>query len=111
MTPKTLRVRARGTASVPNYEAQENGTRSFIGRQIKEISPGQHAFVPTGETQEVPYRSEYVLEVQAGNLWPADQATAEACSDAHHSIAFDPHFGAKGESIPPAAPHNTSGKG
>lgn len=83
MTPKTLRVRARGTGLVQNYERLEasvNPANQFIGRRFEERkdAPGQYAFVPTNETEEVPYRPEYVLALQAGDLEAADDETARA---------------------------------
>jgi hypothetical protein len=89
MIPQTLRVRARGTSLVPNHEAEEAGTRRFIGRKYAEVSPGQWGFEPTNAVEDVPNRPEYVKAVKDGDLWAADQATADACG-----VAFDGLFGA-----------------
>lgn len=78
MNPKTLRVRASGTALVQNHEHLEQGRNSFIGRVFKELEPGQWAFVPTNEVAEVPNRVEYMRALQAGDLEAADDATAKA---------------------------------
>lgn len=88
MTPRMLRVRARGTASVPNYEAQEAGTRRFIGRKYIEVEPGQWGFAPTGETEEVPLQSDYLKAIKDGDLWPADRETADIAG-----VEFDATFG------------------
>jgi hypothetical protein len=100
--PKTLRFRARGESLVPHYESLLNqGIKRFVGRRFdptigepfKDDETGEErksgGFVSTGETEEVPYRFEYVRECQAGCLWPADEATAKACD-----LKFDPSFGA-----------------
>lgn len=78
MPTTMLRVRARGDASVPNFERLEQGVNCFIGRDFKELEPGKHAFVPNGETVEVPSRAEYIKALRDGDLEPADQETAEA---------------------------------
>lgn len=80
MTPKTLRVRASGTGCVQNHERLEGGTNSFIGRKFQERKdlPGTYGFVPTNEIEEVPYRAEYIHALKAGDLQPADKATADA---------------------------------
>jgi len=80
MTPKTLRVRARGDALVQDHERLERGTNAFLGREFREHpeQPGQMAFVPTDKVVEVPYRAEYVLALRNGELDAADRATADA---------------------------------
>lgn len=83
MTPNTLRVRARGTGLVQNYERLEasvNAVNQFIGRKFEERKdrPGEYAFVPTDKIEEVPYRAEYILALKSGDLEPADEATAKA---------------------------------
>ena len=78
MEPKTLRVRASGTALVQNYEHLEQGRNSFIGRINRERAPGEWGFEPTNETVEVPNRVEYVRALQTGCLEAADEATAKA---------------------------------
>ena len=88
MAPRTLRVRARGTASVPNHEAEEAGVRRFIGRKFTEVEPGRFGFVPTNEDEEVPVRSEYLKAIKDGDLWAADRDTADQAA-----VPFDPMFG------------------
>lgn len=80
MNPKTLRVRASGTALVQNHEQLEQGRNSFIGRVYKELEgkPGQYGFEPTNEVAEVPNRVEYIRALQSGELAAADDATAKA---------------------------------
>lgn len=101
MTPKTLRFRARGEALAQNHERLEANIKSFIGRKYIEVEPGQWGFAPTGEAEEVAYRADYVKACKDGDLWAADQATADACG-----VAFDSTFGAPkmSASKPAAAP-------
>ena len=86
---KKLRFRARGSALCQHFERLDAGIKSFVGRRVQEVEPGQFGFVPTGETEEVPYRAEYVRACKDGDLWAADQETADACG-----VPFDPLFGA-----------------
>ena len=83
-----LRFRARGDALVQNFEKLDAGIKSFIGRKYVEVEPGWWGFVPTGETDEVAYRAEYVRSCKDGELYPADAETAAACG-----ASFDPTFG------------------
>lgn len=80
MTPTTLRVRASGPGLVQNHEKLANGINAFIGKRYGELpgTPGAWAFINTDEPETVPYRAEYVHALKAGDLEPADQATAEA---------------------------------
>lgn len=78
MPTTMLRVRARGDASVPNFERLEQGVNCFIGRDFKEVEPGKHAFVPNDKVEEVPSRAEYLKALRDGDLEAADRATAEA---------------------------------
>lgn len=80
MTPNTLRVRASGTALVQDHERLDAGTRAYVGRRMEERKdrPGEYGFAPTGEVAEIPYRPEYIHALQAGDLMPADDATADA---------------------------------
>jgi hypothetical protein len=84
---KKLRFRARGEALVQNLERLEAGIKSFIGRKFVQVGPEQWGFDPTGD-EEVAYRAEYVKACKDGDLYPADEATASACS-----VSFDPYFG------------------
>jgi len=98
-----LRFYARGTALVSNIDAMEQGTRRFVGRKFEAVKdqPGRFAFVPTGEPEEVPYRHEYARACADGDLWPADQATADAVSKAMScDVKFDAKFGGE---LPPKA--------
>lgn len=73
---KVLRVRAKGTAMVQDLEAMDAGVRRFVGRKFTEVEPGRWGFVPTADAVELPYRAEYVAEIQGGALEPADEETA-----------------------------------
>ena len=107
MPRETLRVRRKGTAMVPDYEAHER-VRQFhgwkhdpnAGEEFREHATGivkkQGAWVGHDEAREVPMRAEYLRHLREGDLWPADQATAQAAG-----VPFDPHFG---EPAPAAAP-------
>ncbi len=77
MQPKTLRVLPNGNALVQDHERLDQGTNAFIGRRYREIEPGRFGFAPTETVVEVPYRHEYVRALQAGDLLPADAATAK----------------------------------
>jgi hypothetical protein len=95
---KTLRFRARGTALVTNFAHLEGGKKSFVGRKFVEVEPGNWGFAPTGEDHELPYAAEYVKACADGDLWPADQATADACG-----VKFDSTFGEPALAKKPAA--------
>lgn len=97
MGTKTLLVRARGAACVPDYDRLAANPRHFIGRQWGTVD-GRPALIPTDAAEEVPARHEYVRAVQEGSLWAADKATADACG-----VPFDALFGA-----PPPAPATDS---
>lgn len=101
MPRETLRVLARGTALVPNYElASAEKRNGFIGWSCQPIGPEfvdpetkqtrRHAgFVKRiGHVVEVPARAEYLRELRDGCLWPADQATARLAN-----VQFDPAYG------------------
>ncbi len=84
MTPKKLRFRARGDALVQNFDRMEAGIKSFIGRKYQEVEPGVWGFVPTGDSEEVFYRAEFVKACKEGDLFAADKETAKACG-----VSFD----------------------
>jgi hypothetical protein len=93
--PKKLRFRARGTALVPNRSAWVSAnTRAYVGRKAVDAAgqpggqPGQLAWIPSGEAEEVDFHPKYKQACQSGDLWPADQETADACR-----VTFDPTFG------------------
>lgn len=100
----TLRLRARGTALCPHFEAHESGTRRFIGRRYdrtlgfdeKDPLTGNvtktGGFPSTGKVEEVPYRGEYIHALRDGDVWPADEETARVAG-----VPFDPTFGGEVE--------------
>lgn len=115
METKTLRVVARGTAMVPDFERMEAGTRAFIGRKYIETKPGTFGFDPIGMPVEVPNRAEYIKALIDGDLWPADKATADACGlryDAEQkktvpNVIFDATYGGKVSAPTPIASETT----
>jgi len=101
MANGTLRVLARGTAQVPNYEAQDAGRNARVTHATIPIGPEfvdaeigggkrRHAaFVKhVGRVLTLPDRAEYRRHLRDGDLWPADAETAASCG-----VAFDPLFG------------------
>jgi hypothetical protein len=103
MPKATLRVRRKGTAMVPHYEAHPQ-VRKFHGWKFdptvgEEFEHPEHkqvmragGFVGHDLPIEVPDTVEYRRALRDGDLWPADQATAQAVG-----IPFDPTFGEKAE--------------
>ena len=113
---KTLRVLPRGTALVPNYEA--NPGKTFVSRVFhgwrhdasmggEVLEPVRTTWEPSGKRQgafvrvpdevtTVPDTAEYRRHLRGderrsewhGDLWPADEETARAVG-----IPFDPTFG------------------
>jgi hypothetical protein len=75
---KTLKVFAEGEALVPDYEALEQGKLRFIGRKRIAAEGINGGWVPQLESVEVPFRLEYLQELKAGALAPADEDTARA---------------------------------
>jgi hypothetical protein len=65
---------------VQDHERLEAGTNSFVGMAYRELEgkPGEYGFVVLDEVVKVPYRVEYVQALLAGDLLPADDATATA---------------------------------
>jgi hypothetical protein len=109
--PEKLRFRARGTAMVQHYERLDAGINAFVGRKFGQVKdqPGRHGFIPSNETDEVPYRAEYVKACADGDLYPADEETAKACN--HYAkahglpcVKFDATFGAEGATAGPSLP-------
>jgi hypothetical protein len=107
--PNKLRVLARGTASVQDYEALGSGgpgsVNRFHGWKLAPIGPQFHVLdelgKPTGRIDnlchrvkqlgrivEVSDRAEYRRALRDHDLWPADEATANAVG-----VKFDPKFG------------------
>lgn len=98
--PEKLRFRARGTAMVQNHERLDAGINAFVGRKFGPVKdkPGRFGFDATNETEEVPFRAEYVKACADGDLWAADEETAKHCNHyakAHGlaSVTLDPTFG------------------
>lgn len=116
---KALRFLPRGTALVPHYEQQEAGRRRFHGwkhdptqgpsyldPQTKQ--PRHHgAYVKQSDVIAVPlssrYLAEYLRHLREGDLWPADEATAQRAG-----VRFDATFG--GEHAAPSAGANAPTK-
>jgi len=100
-----LRVTAAHTAMCPDFEALEDGVLRFVGRRLdptlghtapkrqfvpvaKAAKPGERiagvvvpphtcgAWVPIDDVVELPARREYLDELRAGALLPADEDTA-----------------------------------
>lgn len=119
MMNRKLRVLARGTAMVFDYERHESGVRRFVGRK-HDPSLG-YAFkddagnlVKTGgwppshspaSPDSVPYRAEYLQALKDGDLWPADKETADYCG-----VPFDPTFGGEYDHLAAPAPQSSATK-
>jgi hypothetical protein len=97
--PKTLSVRQRGTAMVPDYEHQGSIRRFHgwkhdpkLGVEFKHPETGRQTmsggFANHDETIVVPNTVEYRRHLRDKDLWPADQATAQEAG-----VPFDPNFG------------------
>lgn len=77
---ETIRVRAKGSAMVPDLEAHEAGARRYIGRRhdpnIGHDVTDEHGRVvgksggwpPLDEPVEVPARAEYLAAIRDGDL-------------------------------------------
>ena len=94
---KMLKVKVVGDAMVTDFEALEDGVMRFLSRRhephvAKPIPKGQRfsrnqtllqgdggTWPLTDEVVEVPFRKEYLDEIKAGTLAPADEATARLC--------------------------------
>ncbi|WP_437767180.1 hypothetical protein WMF27_20530 [Sorangium sp. So ce281] len=74
-----LRVLPVGTAMVPDFEAMEAGILRFVGRKHDPTVGKNGGWVPSEEPVTVPFRAEYVQEIQAGTLAPVDEETARIC--------------------------------
>ena len=97
MSDDKVRVLARGTALVPDFDAMERepAVRRNIGRKYEQVSRGQWGWVPSGNPDLVTKRAEIARALADGDLWPADKATAEwAFSITRVRVEFDPTFGA-----------------
>lgn len=98
---QTARFFARGTAMVQDIDAMYAGRRQYVGRRLdptkgeKFVDPEdgktmrqQAVFAPTKEPSEVRLHPEYIKAVADGDLWPADEKTAQLCG-----VKFDSSFG------------------
>lgn len=93
-----LRVLPRLKSSIEGAEAplvaDPHGTemtpqrRRFIGRQHREVAPGQWGWVPISKPEELAYHHDIAKAIRDRDLWAADAATAKACG-----VKFDPTFG------------------
>lgn len=110
-TPTTLRVRARGTAKCIDRQAIEASPsrNCFLGWRLIVVEkrgddpkrPGfsldRVAHEKLDQDITVPYDSHYIRDIVDGDLWPADEETAEACREMAESkgriVTFDPEFG------------------
>jgi len=79
MAIQKLLVRAAHTALVPDYEAQEDGILRYVGRHRDATIGDGGAWVPDVDPRELPVRAEYLQELRAGCLLPADEDTARLC--------------------------------
>lgn len=86
-----LRVKARGSAMQPDFDAMREGHRRFVGRSLDRNygEDKRWAYVPTNEVHDIPAYAEYVRAIKEGDLWAADQETADYCG-----VKFDSRFGA-----------------
>lgn len=74
---KTLKVFAQGTFMVPDYEAMEQGKLRFVGRTHDATIGVNGGWIPRLEPVTIKYRAEYIQELRAGTLLPADKETAQ----------------------------------
>ncbi len=76
-----MRFAARGTACVPDPHGSDATPqrRRMVGRKHEQISPGQWAWVPLKNPDELSYHHDLLKAVRDGELWAADEATAAAC--------------------------------
>jgi hypothetical protein len=88
MAKQMLRLRARGQALVTDYEAEDAGRRSYVGRKAVFDGADLVGFDVTDAVVEKPMRGEYLRALKKGDLFPADQATADLAG-----VDFDPTFG------------------
>jgi len=74
---KMLSVKPAGKSLVPDYEAMDGGVLRFVGRRHDPSLGSNGGWVPSDEAVQVPFRIEYLQELKAGALIPADEATAK----------------------------------
>ena len=73
-----LKVFPSGKALVPDFEALDGGVLRFVGRRHDPSVGVNGGWVPVEGPVEIPNRAEYIQELKAGALLPADQETADA---------------------------------
>lgn len=105
-----LRVLARGTGRVPDYQAQSAGIRRFHGwKHDPKLGPefvdpvtkqkkNHGGYVRQSDVVELPVTTEYIRHLRVGDLWPADEATAQLVGR-----PFEPDFGGEHPSMAPEA--------
>lgn len=97
--PERLRFYCKGTAQVPDPKAlMLRGINRCVGRHWQQVAPpvnagpnahpGKWTWIPTGKPDDVEFDFDLLDACRAGDLWPADQETADACG-----VPFDPTFG------------------
>lgn len=112
MSDDKVRVRARGTALCPDFDAMDRDPplRRSLGRKYQEIAPGKFAWVPSGQAEAVTKRAEIARAIADGDLFAADQATADwAHATTRVSITFDPTFGGAVTNAPTAPAPSVDG--
>lgn len=89
-----LRVRAR-EGIVTRADLLQHGVRRMVGQRLEAHAdaPGGFAWVPTGETEELPDHAHFRTALKEGALWAADEATAKAVWPSDWRKHFDPTFG------------------
>lgn len=106
----TLKVRARlghqrnpedPGPRVTDHAKMASGYRAFVGcifnRELAIPGESEGAWHPTVEPQEIPASGEYLQALAHGDLWPADEATAEAANrlaapQGLPPVKFDPTY-------------------
>jgi hypothetical protein len=98
--PHLLKVRAVEDAMVHDFESVTDGVLAFIGRRYQPFVPppgakttrnqtlahgDAGAWVLTDEVVTVPFRREYLQELRAGCLTPADADTARLAGVPFHA--------------------------
>lgn len=70
-----LKVFPVGKALVPDYEALDQGILRFVGRKHDPNLGPNGGWEPVKGSVEVEFRKEYLDELKAGTLEPADEQT------------------------------------
>lgn len=76
-----LLFRTKPGVMIDDYDALMSSVPVMrkLGVKLEELPGGRYAYVPTGEAFEVEARGEYLKHAKAGELIPADKATADYC--------------------------------